>query len=296
MQKLQSLVSKLDYSTHSISIAIFISPVFEKLLYLNFPVEKRINVDESFGIRDLVFSKKEAQEYLALQLSREACRIYLGSPGSFVGILSNTPQNAPISHSATLVAAGSGLSKPEDIKTENYIRYIDNVLDVILRAYPLPLFVLGNATITRYFKGLTKHAEAVINYLKGDYEKANAEQLNNLLQPQVADWRKVKEKRLLNQLEKTDDTQQLVTGINDVWREAMIRGGHLLVFEKDRFYSMDNSCTDKVINEALKPYNSFSCIKDQLDEAIGRVLENGGNVEFVDKDALKAYDHIALLR
>lgn len=296
MQKLQAVLRNLDFSTHSISIAIFISPVFEKLFYLNFPVEKRVVVDESFGIRDLVYCKKEVPEYLVLQLSQGECSLYLGSPGSLVRILSNTPEYVPGCLPSVPVSADIGSSKADDLKTINYLRYMDNVLDIILSAYPRPLFVLGNTTITSYFKGVTRHAVAIISYMEGDYEKANAKQLKNILQPQVADWGKVRVKWLLNQLENATNNRHLVKGLSNVWHEAVTRGGHLLVFEKGYPYSLENRSTEKVIYEALKPYNSFSCIKDQLDEAIGRILENGGNVEVVDNDILKAYDHIALLR
>jgi hypothetical protein len=296
MQKLQTILSKLDFSTHSSSIAMFVSPFFEKMLYLDFPVEKRIAVDESFDIRDLVYCKTEAHEYLVLQLKAEECRLYLGSPASFVRILSNTPEYAHISapvmpaeNTKTHSAAGSQ-------KIEQYLRYNDKMLDVILKAYPAPLFVLGNATITSYFKGLTQHASAVINYLEGDYETADADQIKKLVQPLVADWRKVKEKRLLNQLNEGAATNQMVTGLTNVWQEAINRGGHLLVFEKDHLYQPENERAKKLINEAIPPYNSFTCIKDQLDEAIDRVLEKGGSVEFVEKDVLESYDHVALLR
>lgn len=296
MQKLEDVLRGLDFSTHSISLAIFVSPVYEKILYLDFPVETRVVVGESFDIRDLVYYKKEAQEYLLLQLGRHECKLYLASPGSFVKLLSNTPRYDPNSESSNLSPVRRGSSTQEAKKTVNYLRYCDNLLDVILRAYPLPLFVLGNATLTRYFKGLTKHTPAVISYLHGNYETADAKELINIMHPQVADWRKVKEKHLLNQVEEAARNQQLSTGIDHVWHEAISHGGHLLVFERDHLYKIENTTSDKVINEALKPYDSFSCIKDQLDEVITRVLGNKGQVEFVDKDVLEAYDHVALLK
>jgi hypothetical protein len=296
MQKLKTVLSKLDFSTHCSSIAMFISPFFEKMLYLDFPVEKRIAVDDSFDIRDLVYCKKEAHEYLVLQLKEEECMLYLGSPGSFVRILSNTPAYAHIDLPATPGGYPTDRSKPGSQKIEHYLRYNDKVLDVILKAYPLPLFVLGNATITGYFKVVTQHASAVISYLEGNYETAGAEQIKKIVQPLVADWRKVKERRLLNQLNESAGTAQLATGLQDVWREAINRGGHLLVFEKDYLYNTENKIASQVINEAINPYDSFTCIKDQLDEAIDRVLEKGGSVEFVDKDVLKSFDHVALLK
>ena len=37
-------------------------------------------------------------------------------------------------------------------------------------------------------------------------------------------------------------------------------------------------------------------IKDAVDDVIEKVLENGGDVEFVDEGLLKEYKHIALIK
>jgi len=50
--KLRFIIQNLNYSTHKKSIAIYVSPIFEKVLYLDIPVEEKIMVDESFEIRE----------------------------------------------------------------------------------------------------------------------------------------------------------------------------------------------------------------------------------------------------
>ena len=51
-----------------------------------------------------------------------------------------------------------------------------------------------------------------------------------------------------------------------------------------------------MIYQAVEPYDKFSCIKDAVDHIIQKVLENGGDVEFVDKDFLKVYHQIVLIK
>jgi hypothetical protein len=117
-----------------------------------------------------------------------------------------------------------------------------------------------------------------------------------IMYPHVADWRKVKQKQLLNQLEEAACKKQLATGLNSVWLEAMNQKGHLLVVEKNYVYNSENKRVQKAIHKAIKPYNNLSYIKNQLDEVIEKVLKNGGDVEFVDKEVLGCYDHIALIK
>ena len=114
--------------------------------------------------------------------------------------------------------------------------------------------------------------------------------------PHIADWKKVIQKDLLNQLEEAAGKKKLAVGIKDVWREAMNRNGCLLVVEKNFMYAAEHRGNNDIVYEAAKPYNKFSYIKDAVDDVIEKVLENGGDVGFVDKEVLKDYHHIAMVQ
>jgi hypothetical protein len=53
---------------------------------------------------------------------------------------------------------------------------------------------------------------------------------------------------------------------------------------------------EEVIYKAQEPYNKFSYIKDAVDDVMEKVLETGGDVEFVEEGLLKEYQHIALIQ
>lgn len=46
--KLQNLIRNLNFNTPKKTLAIFVSPVVEKVFYLDFPVHEKIIIDESF--------------------------------------------------------------------------------------------------------------------------------------------------------------------------------------------------------------------------------------------------------
>ncbi|MBK8610670.1 MAG: hypothetical protein IPL84_12215 [Chitinophagaceae bacterium] len=46
MRKLKTIINNLNFDTHKKSIAIYVSPVFEKVLYLDIAVEEKIIIDE----------------------------------------------------------------------------------------------------------------------------------------------------------------------------------------------------------------------------------------------------------
>jgi len=297
MQKLKAILNNLNFNTHKKSLAIYVSPVFEKVLYLDIAVEEKIIVDKSFEIRDLVYSKKQLHKYLVLLLSGKESRMYIGNSETFVRIVSNTPESvfAYMNDIPERVANFSDMSDRKEIVMNKFLHFIDNSLDIILNAYHLPLFVLGTKRILGHFKNLTKHAGVVIEYVQGNYEESTLPQLKEILNPYIADWKKVIQKDLLNQLEEAAGKKKLVFGMKDVWRDAMAKKGRLLMVEKNFMYAAQQGSSEDVIYKTIEPYNKFSYIKDAVDDVIEKVLENGGDVEFVDEDVLKDYHHIALV-
>jgi hypothetical protein len=298
MYKLRAILKDLNFNTNKKSIAVYVSPVFEKVLYLDIPVEEKIIVDESFEIRDLVYSKKQLHKYLDLLLSGKESRMYMGNSRSFVRIISDTPESvyAYMNDAPEKVANFSDMSERKEIIMEKFLHHIDKALDIILKSYQLPLFVMGTERIMGHFKKITKHSGAVIEYVPGNYEEATIEELKEKLQPFITDWKKVKQKELLHQLEEAAGKKKLAIGMKDVWREAMNHKGRLLIVEKNYMYAAQHGGSEDVIYKASEPYSRFSYIKDAVDDVMEKVLGNGGDVEFVDEGMLKEYQQIALIQ
>lgn len=297
MAKLNTLVKNLNFNTYKKSIALFVSPVFEKVLYLDVPVEEKVIVDESFEIRDLVYSKKQMHKYLVLLLSGKESRMYLGNSGDLVRIISDRPEriDAFINHVPERVANFSDVSERRDVLMKKFLYHIDHSLDIVLNAYPLPLFVVGTERILGHFKQITRHEKAIVEIIHGNYEESSPSQLKDVLQPYINDWKKVKEKDLLNRIEEAAGKKKLAVGMQAVWQDASHKKGQLLIVEKNYMFPAQHSSSDDVIEKLEAPYNRFFYIKDAVDDVMERVLDNGGDVEFVDEGLLKAYEHIALI-
>lgn len=298
MNKLRTIIKNLNFNTYKKSIAIYVSPVFEKVLYLDIPVEEKIIIDESFEIRDLVYSKKEIHKYLVLFLSNKESKIFLGDSTTFIKILSNAPENinAYKKDMPERVGNFSDPKEQKEILINKFLHHIDDSLSLILKGYDLPVFVLGTSKIAGYFKKLTRHTNAIVNYVHGNYEEHTFSALKEVLQPYVSDWRKIKQKHLVNQLEGAAGKKKLASGIKEVWKEAANRKGRLLLVEKNYMYAAQNAGNKDEIEEAVEPYNKFSYIKDAVDDVIEKVLQEGGDVEFVDDGVLNQYNHIALIQ
>lgn len=217
IQKINNLIKNLNFNTHKKSIAIYVSPIFEKVLYLDIAVEEKILIDESFEIRDLIYNKKQLHQYLVLLLSSSNSFIFLGNSGSYTTIVSNSEAlvSTGKSPAAERVANFSDPSDRKETAMEKFLRHTDNSLAMVLNAYHLPLFVIGTERITGHFKKITKHNSSVAGYIHGNYEEARAAALKQILQPHIADWKIVMQKNLLNRLNEAAGKHKLVFGMKE---------------------------------------------------------------------------------
>jgi len=296
IRKLRALVKTLNFSTFKKSIAIYVSPVLEKVLYLDIAVEERIIIDESFEIRDLVYAKKDIHKYLVVVLSGKSFTIFIGNTDSFIKIKSNIPQHiaALADDESEKTGNFSDASAHREVVLKKFLEQGDKGLSFVLQSYQLPVLILGTKKVLGYFKGITKNEKNIIGYVHGNYERASEPELSTVLQPYIQDWKKVKIRDLSLQLERAADTGKLVIGMKEVWRQASLHKGRLLVIEKNFIYPAEHTDNKETIEKLTLPYNKFSYIKDAVDDAIEKVLEYGGDVEFVDEGVLK--DHIALIQ
>lgn len=296
--KLKNIIRNLNFSTFKKSIAIYVSPVFEKILYLDIPVQEKILVDGSFEIRDLLYSKKELQQYLVLILSAKWSKMYLGNPSSFKKVKSNSPDHIAAFRNdpPERVANFSDPSYKKEILLKKFLQHTDEGLSFLLQVYPYPVFVMGTKKILGLFKKATKNEKNIAGYIHGNYSESSDAKLSQTLKPYIDDWKKVKMDSLRHQMEKAANSGKLAIGMQEVWKKASQHRGHLLIVEKNFMCAAQQGSREDIVYMPVEPYNKFSYIKDAVDDVIEKVLEDGGDVEFVDEGILNNYQHISLIQ
>ncbi|HTN06837.1 hypothetical protein [Agriterribacter sp.] len=298
MHKLHTLVSNINYNIYKKSIAIYVSPVFEKILYLDIEMEHKIVVDETFEIRDLLYNKKLMKNYLVLLLSGTNGKIYLGENNRLTLIVSPPLKPAYIYRNdlPERVSNFSDISERKKIIMEKFLRHTDASLRIIMDAYKLPLFVIGPERVLGHFKKITHHKAHVIEYLTGSYHEFSVNELEKLLEPLIHNWEKVKQTDLLHKINDAADKHKLVVGPAEIWKEAMCGKGKLLIVEKNYFVSAERQNELRIIPLPPHPYSKFSNIHDAIDDIIEKILLNSGDVEFVEDGMLPEYGGAVLIK
>lgn len=298
MQKLEALIRQLNYNTHKKSVALFVSPLLEKVYYLDILVEEKVIVDNSFEIRDLVFSKKDIHKYLVLVLSSKHSKIFIGNTTEFIRIVSNTPAGTG-AISKDLPEQVSNFSTVQDLREtvlDKFLHHVDTGLGIILNAYELPLFILGPEKVTGHFLKLSHHHQHITGLVTGNFDEAADAEIREAIQPQVADWKKVKEINLMHHIDEAFSHHKLSTGMREVWKTATEKRGRLLIVEKNFICPSRYGVSEKDIDPDNETNMEAPFIRDAVDDVIEKVLSSGGDVEFVDPGLLSGYEHIALIR
>ena len=254
-------------------------------------------IDESFEIRDLVYSKKELYRYLVLILSAEWTKLYLGNGQELARVKPSTPDNvnAIWNDVPSRVANFSDPGERKEIMLNKFLKYSDEGLSAVLKDMPYPVFVMGTERTIGHYKKLTENNRHIIEYIHGNYEEASEASIRSVLAPHIANWKKIKELEVVQQLDSAMDAGKLVTGVEAVWKAATDRNCRLLVVEKDFVFA-----AQKISDAEIIPYSGIGgnsmFIKDAVDDIIEKVLISGGDVTFVSNGVLDNYGKIALVR
>lgn len=286
IQKLRAIIKNLDFNTHNKSLAIFLSPVFEKIYYLNIDLETKIIVNESLQIQELLYSKKQSRQFHIMLITERESRIFLSDTNSSIRIINQ------------------GLSTKEETitdsthpgKNKQFLQQIDQSLQVILKYEQLPVFIMGEEELISEFKNISDPKESIIEYVPGNFKGYSFEDLKKQLNSYIGDWQKINQKNILHQLKEAEVNNKLFFGLDNVWHEVINRRGRLLLLDKKLLHDGGEEGNIRLNFRSVPALNKYSNLKNRIETLIEKVLENGGDVELVNTGLLNEYSQIALIK
>lgn len=299
LARLDKLRLQLQSDTGHKSVALYASQLYSKLVYLDVPVEESIFIGDSFAIRDLVADSKRLRGYLVLVLSEKECRFYIAGEDHQLKLLKTTIPTevfAYVNEKPQRVANFSDPGERKEVVEDKFLRHMDEELSRILVLHPLPVFVLGPEKLPGHFKQDSQHHARIAGYAHGNYLHAGEPELQCAVQRCMAQWQRQKQHAALGLLETAASQKRLSIGMVQAWATAAQKNGRLLVVEKSfRFPARRGDTPDRIYREDSPSENPWA-IPDAVDDLIGQVIDQGGDVEFVDDGTLEEYDRIALIR
>jgi hypothetical protein len=290
IDKLKNIVSKLNYNTPKQSVVITVSPVYEKLLYIDLPVEEALIFDEPFEVRDLIYNKSRPDKYLAVIVTAKHVKVFLGSDGHLVKIKIHMPEHAAAFKNdiQDQVANFSDAHQRKEEMLDKFVKQIDKGIEKILKEYPLPIFLFAPERTAGHFMEFSHHRNNIKVYIHGNFDNATIADLYSKVALHLEELKKERNGQIILKIKKAINARKFNFGIESVWHDVMQKMGSLLIIEKN--YSFPQPVTAEAASE-MNP----SFIRDAVDVLIEKVLETGGDVEFVDSDVIGQYGHIGLI-
>lgn len=297
IKRLQRLITEINTQALKKSLVLFVSPVFEKAMYLNCIAEPKIVIGDSFRIRELVLSLSQQQKYILVRLLPQKSDIFLGNGDE---LQSYSPVDIPSTEliENDIAERVANFSDPVVRKSQLLLKELflaDHALDSTLKKHPLPVFLAGSKKTIGYFRKITRHRRQLASAIPGNYLYQSVQELAGIVFPVVQNW--FEENDSSNTiLSLAADTNRLVTGVAGIWNYVSHgQSGHLFV-EQDLTFPATSGEKYDIIYPASMNYNEKDYIPDAVDNILEKVLEYGGDVTFSEAGLLHDLGGIALIK
>ncbi|MDX1944794.1 MAG: hypothetical protein SFU86_05245 [Pirellulaceae bacterium] len=293
VKNLQSLVKQIQWNYALDGLALFASRDVAASLSLPFRVKPRMQIDETFATRDLVYAYNRATPYRVLVLGHEV-RLFSG----WTTVLEeHRSKPFPLSHKgrggAAKLPGGVGIN-PSAIRDEDhrqFFRSVDEALAPLHKAQPLPLVVVGVERNLAFFREVTKLGDDFVGMLAGNHEKTSPHELGKQVWPVFELGATASRTNALVRLDQAVSAHRYASGIAQVWREIVGGKVRTLLVEKDYKYATD--LAEDGVTLAKYTGEGPTALDDIVDESVEQVLSRGGEVFFYPPGDLGVHQKIA---
>ncbi|MCG2616288.1 hypothetical protein LZZ85_18460 [Terrimonas sp. NA20] len=292
LAKLKKVITELDYNKLKKSVAIYVSSLVERVIYMDIPLNEKISIGEYFDIREIIRAKKDSREILILKLDGHHTTILRYDGRSVCTMNKNTAVDIASFEKGLPEKVGNfwDANDIRGVHLDNFLRSADKSLRQLLKDYPLPVFLMGSPRLAEHFMALTSCSKNIVKIVHGDHPDISPKEVLEILAPHLMEWQSIRMRDLLNQIEDAADFNKLGVGIREVWKQAGHHNARLLIVEEHFVPAiiLPNSRIDERFAEGTVARNA-------VDETIEMVLAAGGDVEIVPDGKLAGYHHIALI-
>lgn len=299
-EKLDELVSKIDFSKTLDALAFFVNKDISLVYYLPFKVEEKVTVDKFFDVRDLEIALNKAQFFWVLALSKKPTRLFKSNFEYIEEIID--PESFPyqrdydVTSDKTLYGYGIGNLDSKYITDEGkqFMIEVDDLLNKYISKEKWPIILLGTEKDRNYFYQASKHKDDIIGQVEGDFCNASIIDIEKEAKKVIENYFKLKQEEALKLLDTAIGELKFCSGIKETWHQALQGRIRILLVEENYtiFGSVNKENPENII---LYDHQIKSSESDLVNELIDQVILHDGKVVFLDDDKLKNYDHVAAI-
>lgn len=308
LERINKMIDEFDFEIESSGLALFANASFETIIRLPFAVKTYTATDQKFHISPLLRELYKNNHYWVLELTKKMSRLYEALNSSLTEKITpefdaqgNPVQGFPLDYreptdkSTAAIGRGDRDARALDDQEKHYFAMVDNELGKVLHEKPLPVIVCAAEKNGALFRGLTKHAAAIIGYQHGDFK--NVHEIAQAIAPVLEEHRQQETKKLLERFVEEAGYNKQAFGLQRVWLMAQEGRIDYLLVEEGLVISgiVDPNDSNHILISDKKAVTNGT--HDLIDRLINRVIETRGRIVFVPQGALKDFEHVgAILR
>ncbi len=300
---LDQLPDREIFATGSDGVGIFVSKNISKVVHFPFEVTKKVIVDYSFEIRDLIFAESQSQEYFVLVLDNNKTRLFKASGADMEEIINGS---FPLSYEEQFQfpdrqkpGVSSSFGKEESTiqeeRQKGFYRHLDKLLAPYFKNNTLPIVLLGIADQQTLFRKVTQYEEGIVASLNGNFAYFNSSEIAKKVWPEMTLQMQHKDNEIIARLEKLRLANKIVIGVIPVWEAANSKGNQMLVVEKDYHQTAYLNESSGTLSLDTQQGEGWDKVADLVDDIIELVISNKGKITFVDNGKLEKFEKIALM-
>jgi hypothetical protein len=294
LERLDDAIASLDLDDPSDAVAVFTTATETHVLKLPFSLPERLVIDDAFEVRDLVRGFLCHPPYRLLALAEKPARLLESDGSKLVEInAAGFPIFIEGAHGEALASgAYPSHSSRSDEQLSHFFRHIDQALGRRAGSDPLPVLLAGTERDLAFFDEVTAHAEWIIGRLAGSCAHTAPEVLAQLARPVMDSYLARQRAAAIAELVEAVGTGRASVGIKLVWEQALAGRGRVLLVEDGFEYPA------RIVNHGLEPAGDPEApgvLDDAVDTLVETVLDQGGEVAFVESGALGEHGPVGML-
>ena len=290
---IDDLFDQIDFNRHKEGIGIFVSSNIKKLVIFPFPVTKKIIVNNLFYLHDLLYLENYSAPYYLVEISGKEIRLFRGIMDHLEEIIDeNFPKNITDDYEYSKPSQSSSYagythvkgfekdkSEIQHLRLRKAFREIYNCLVKYLPAKETPLLLCGPQRDISLFESGIDHLDNMVALIRDNNQHAGIRELEELAWHQIKSFTDQQKLKMVDEFKEKIGAGLAVYGMEAVWKAAKEGKGFRMLVEKE--------------------YNGGAMVTQEIDtvnEIMSAVLEKNGKIIIVEKDVLKDFKRIALIK
>ncbi len=289
--KMNKLEEKVFYENISKALVMFVSPNYEDVLDIPFPVQNKVIVDNSFEIRDLLRTVNRLFQYDVILLSKKKTRFFNAFHDTLIEVNSSDIPEGMEYYLENKINQKEDPGKQESEAMRLYVLDVDKFLRVYTDMYT-PLIVMGDKKLVSYFKNNSKRPAKILDEIYGSYDDSRLSEIQKKVVEKLNEYISKRDDELLERVQPDIDRYSYVSGIQESWEVAAMKEARIMLVEQG--YKLEGySINDGLFIVFDKPESGeYEYHADVIDDLAEMVLLQGGEVYFLSPGKLEKYDKI----